>query len=96
MRKKEEEDDGIEKYLASISDFKEVFDTPAGGRVLRSLMHACGFMHSSHVPGDPYATAFNEGGRNVVIQILHKARIDLKKLEDEIKRQPERGSDVII
>jgi hypothetical protein len=24
----------------------------------------------SHVPGDPYATAFNEGGRSVVLHIL--------------------------
>ena len=55
-----------------------------------------GFMVPSHVEGDPYSTAFNEGSRNVVIQILSKVRMDLVALEKEIEHIPEEDTDVII
>jgi hypothetical protein len=44
-------------------------------------MRAHGVLDKSFVEGKPDATAFNEGGRNAVLMILKKLRIDIKKLE---------------
>ena len=87
---------GGDRRLATVSDYQRVFNSVEGRRVLRHLMKVHGFMQTSYNE-NPYATAFNEGGRNVVIQIMNKVRIDLNKLEKEIKEQQEQGdSDVII
>ena len=43
---------------------------PAQEAVLRDLYEEGGMMKRSHVPGDPYATAFNEGARSVVLHIF--------------------------
>lgn len=83
-------------YLATFSDYQETFNTKAGRKVLRHLMKVHGIMQRSYVEGDAYATAFNEGGRNAVIQILNKLRVDLKELENHILEQPEGDDDVII
>lgn len=84
------------KHLATIADYQRTFGSVHGKRVLRHLMKVHGLMLSSHVSGDSHATAFNEGGRNAVIQILNKVRINLNDLEKEINKQPEGDEDVII
>lgn len=82
--------------VARLYDYQQTFNTESGRRVLRHLMKMHGMMQTSFVE-DPYATAFNEGGRNVVIQIFHKLRKNPKELEEEILDQDTRGeSDVII
>lgn len=43
---------------------------PAQERVLRDLYDFCGMFQTSFVAGDPYATAFQEGARAVVLRIL--------------------------
>ena len=80
-------------YLATISDYKKTFGSPEGRRVLFHLMKVHGVMLTSHVEGDPYSTAFNEGGRNVVIQILRKMRMDLKEMEKLIEQESEMEED---
>lgn len=81
------------KYLATISDYKQTFGSPEGRRVLYHLMKVHGFLQTSHVEGDAYSTAFNEGARNVIIQIMHKMRMDLKKMEDLINQEEEMEDD---
>lgn len=73
-----------EKVLATIADFKATFSTPHGKRVLRRLMKNTGFEQTNFVAGDAYATAFNEGGRNVIIYILSQLKFDLKQLEQQL------------
>lgn len=90
------EKDGTEEYLATISDYQQVFNTPAGEKVLHHLMKVCGIMQTSVVVGDTQGTAFNEGKRSVAIHILSQLKIDLRKLEQQI-RQPYQGDfDAII
>ena len=85
-------------HSATIAEYQQVFDSESGKKVLRHLMRNCGMMQPSIDMKDcnPYATAFNEGRRAVVIEILQKLRIDLKRVETEIMEQPEGDDDVII
>lgn len=50
--------------------YKEVFSTSAGQIVLADMLRRFGFTRSStFVPGDSARTAFNEGGRTVLIHV---------------------------
>jgi len=88
----------VRGHSATIAEYQQVFDSGSGKKVLRHLMRNCGMMQPSLDMKDcnPYATAFNEGRRAVVIEILQKLRIDLKRVETEIMEQPEGDDDVII
>ena len=85
------------KFVATVADYQKTFNTPHGKRVLRHLMKVHGFMNAVFVP-DALAMSYNEGARNVVVQILQKIRMDLVSLENEIieQRRTEGESDVII
>lgn len=58
-----------------IIDYKRVFSTPEGKRVLFDLMNA----HFMLVPhnGDP----FKEGQRSVVLTILNRMKVDVRAYE---------------
>ena len=67
--------------------YKSCFGTVAGERVLRDLYRFCHGGQSTHVQGNEYETAFNEGKRAVFIRIFHKMKIHderkmLKQLEE--------------
>lgn len=76
-------------YTATVADYQSTFNTDSGRRVLRHLMKVHGFMVTSHVEGDAYSTAFNEGGRNAIIQIIKKTKMDLAGLEAAINQNEE-------
>ena len=50
--------------------YREVFSSDEGKRVLDDLKARFGFQQTTHVPGDPYESAFFEGQRNAVLLIL--------------------------
>lgn len=55
-------------------DYQHVFGSEEGERVLRDLMKgACIWGESSYDP-NPYATAYNEGRRSIILQILEHMR----------------------
>ena len=54
-------------------DYQSLFATQEGQRVLADLMANFNMGRSSHVPGDPYETAFREGERHVDLHILNLA-----------------------
>lgn len=55
----------------SKDDFKFVFSSEEGKRVLSHLCRECGVLRPSFVPGEALEnTAFNEGMRNVALMIL--------------------------
>jgi len=89
-------DAGPDRLVATLVDYQSTFGSPHGQRVLRHLMRMHGIMQTSYVEKDIYATIFNEGSRNVVVQILKKMQIDIRKLEEQILQTPEGDSDVII
>lgn len=54
-------------------NWKKVIDNPEGEEVLQNLLEIYG-LRTSHVPGDPYETAFREGQRDVVTYLLTLAQ----------------------
>lgn len=51
------------------ADYREVFDSAAGRRVLADLGRFAHMDHPSYVRGDALETAFREGERNAVLRI---------------------------
>jgi hypothetical protein len=64
------ENKGIKKAVARTRDYKTVFSTDAGKRVLHDMMQAHRVLSSTFVKGDPDSTILHEGERNVVLRIL--------------------------
>jgi len=83
MKKKKSEN----RYVANIIDYKNTFETKSGEKVLRHLMKVHGVFTTSFVEDNQYSTAFNEGGKNVILQIIKKVGMDLARLESEMKKQ---------
>ena len=79
------ETDPANRQLAKLSDYKKVFGTVQGKRVLWDLMKLHGMLQSSK-PDNPNQMMFNEGGRNVIIGILQKVESDIPKLRELITK----------
>lgn len=69
------------KLLGKVADYQRTFSTEHGKRVLRQMMRECGMDEPSFVEGDPYGTAFNEGKRAAVLDIINKLKMDITALE---------------
>ena len=63
--------------------YREVFSSDEGKRVLDDLKARFGFQQTTHVPGDPYESAFFEGQRNAVLLILRMMEPKRKDLNSE-------------
>lgn len=77
------------KHAALVQDYKRVFTSVSGKRILQDLMVTHGIFSSSFREGDPHLTAFQEGERNVVLRILAKLKIDTEefsKMLEEMDR----------
>tara|TARA_R110000823_G_scaffold206249_1_gene336949 strand:- start:7397 stop:7684 length:288 start_codon:yes stop_codon:yes gene_type:complete len=61
------QDDGLQKRK---DDYKTVFSSDAGNRVLADLMVQFHVGRSSHMSGDSHETAFREGERHAVLHVL--------------------------
>jgi hypothetical protein len=59
-----------EEIDARRSDFQRCFDTPAGEKVLAYLYESCSFHNTTFVSGSPDHTAYNEGRRSVMLEIM--------------------------
>lgn len=81
--------------MTLVADYKRVFGTPHGKKVLRHLMKMHGFLQHSHIEGDPYSTAFNEGCRNVVVLIARKLKMDLVVMEEELTKEEDEEHDYV-
>lgn len=68
------QDDSQKELDARIALYRDLFDSPAGTRVLEDLMARFNVFGTVFDPS-PYATAFNEGQRAVVIYILEQLRV---------------------
>lgn len=65
---------------ALVHDFMMTFSTEWGARVLKHLVAWGNVFAPTYVPGDPNASAFNEGIRNCVLYCLSMS--DRSNLED--------------
>ena len=63
--------------------YREVFSSDEGQKVLDDLKSRFGFQQTTHVPGDPYESAFFEGQRNAVLLILRMMEPKRKDLNSE-------------
>lgn len=60
---------GYNNSKTMFEDFRAVFGTEQGKRVLGKIMEWAGMFRSSIVKGDPYATYAREGERNIGARI---------------------------
>lgn len=68
--KRRQERDRAKQLLKYRSDVEQIVARPDGRRVMWRILELAGPNRISHVPGDPYSTAFNEGRRAVANEIL--------------------------
>lgn len=61
-------------------DYRRVFGGEPGQRVLRDLMRRHFVLSSTQIPGDSHESAFNEGRRAVVLDVLAALRADEEQL----------------
>lgn len=77
-----------QKIINTVVDYKEVFSTEAGQRVLNDLLDE-GYMLRPSFSDIRGVTEYNEGRRSLVLYILHKLETDPKKLLDLINKSNE-------
>jgi hypothetical protein len=73
------------KQVTTIRDYRQVFSSQAGKRVLHDLMSAHHMLGTSFVVKSELETVFNEGQRNVVLRILAKLNTNPEELEKHIE-----------
>lgn len=57
-------------------DYRRAFGDEPGRRVLRDLMRRHFVLRSTQIAGDSHESAFNEGRRAVVLDILQAVNVD--------------------
>lgn len=92
MAKKKEE---VSPYVARIADYQQIFSSDTGKKVLWDLMKKHGLLTTTMVLKDPYESAFREGQRAVVLEILKKMKTDIKKLHDMMMSDKGEESDYV-
>ena len=86
------------KELASHIDasYKRLFNSQDGRNVLFHLMRQCFYFDSTFVANDAIGTAYNEGMRNTLLNILRVIKMKpetIDKMVDESRAQLERYTD---
>lgn len=69
-----------QKLKALREDYKKVFETEEGKRVLKDLEKVC-LYNATAFDKDPYVTAFQEGLRGVFLHIKTITEMDIEELE---------------
>lgn len=71
------------KTLAKIQDYRDVFSSPQGRKVLHDMMYHHGMM-TPH-PIDTTKAALKEGERLVILRILTLLKTDMKQLAERME-----------
>jgi hypothetical protein len=69
--------------------YQNVFGTDDGKWVLKDLMRKYRFNEQTTVVGDPHASAFLDGKRTVVMELMNILQTDLDKLIELYESLPE-------
>lgn len=77
------------RQIAKLIDYKTVFGSAQGKRVLYDMMKAAHMLETSFVKKDSHEMAFREGERNNVIRILAILKMDPEKLRQMIQEGEE-------
>ena len=60
----------LEKYLQELqTDYKTIFNSDEGKRVMSDLEKRCHFMTTTNIKGDSHESAYMEGQRSVLLFI---------------------------
>lgn len=81
------------KKLAVVQDYKDVFSSVKGQKVLNDMM-AAHFVIQPTVSDNPHETYFREGQRNVVLRILQLMKVDIKEIQNRIDKADAQSRDV--
>lgn len=79
------------KIAKTRSAYIELFQSDDGQTVLKDLVKSTGFMNTTHVSGDPYASAFKEGQRALVSRLIRTANVNYAQLTammEQLNREP--------
>jgi len=77
----EQPQSNLDKLKGLRVDYKKVFDTEEGKRVMEDLENTGFYNTTTFVPNDSMATVFNEGLRAFLLHIKTVKDMDLEKLE---------------
>ena len=70
----------LEKYLQELqTDYKTIFNSDEGKRVIADLEKRCHFMTTTNIKGDSHESAYMEGQRSVLLFIKSMLRKDKEK-----------------
>jgi hypothetical protein len=67
--------------------YKMVFDSPNGQLILKDLADRHRIFQTTFVTNDPYATAFNEGRRAVILDLIRFINHDLEFIKEVMKER---------
>ena len=67
-------------YARLRDDYRTTFDGPAAEPVLADLATFCRARETTHVPGDPHASALLEGRREVWLRIAELTQLSNEEL----------------
>jgi len=73
-------EDNLAKLKGLREDYKKVFDSPEGKRVMSDLEKTGFYRTTTFVPNDAMATVFNEGLRAFVLHIKTIINMDIEEL----------------
>ncbi len=80
-------DERGKRRLATIENYKEIFNTPGGKRVLWDLMQEHYVIAPTFDGCEALEMAYREGQRNVVLRILQLMKIDVRKLAEALEER---------
>ena len=75
-----------EKQYATVLEYKRVFGSPDGQKVLHDLMDRFHLLRATHFRGDSHESAFRDGERHVVITIMQILKQNPEKLMELLKQ----------
>lgn len=81
----------LERYMTRSKAYKATFESEEGQKVLAFLAEEAGQFRTSHVAGDPYATAFNEGKRHMFNHIMGIINQDEKLIRHALQAEQEQA-----
>ena len=79
----------VKKRLSIVHHYKHVFSSDEGKRVLWDILKQGNILASSHSPGCPNETAYQEGRRSLALDILKKLKTDTTQLEKYLEKGEE-------
>ena len=78
--------EAAKQQLQRIADYKEVFGTDAGKRVLRDIEDFAQLL-SDGFDENPHVTSYNAGRRSVGVYILRMLEMSREDLQEAIRKQ---------